>query len=210
MAKIKICGLSTLQDIQAANNYQPDYIGFVFAPKSRRYITPCQAENLKQQLSSEISAVGVFVNEPKEAIASLCTKKIIDIIQLHGTETESDIQWLKQHTGKPIIKAVSIKCDADILRWAGSAADYMLFDNGTGGTGRTFDWNLIHKCRCTKPYFLAGGIHSGNLAAALSTDAYALDLSSGVETDGKKDPAKIEEAIRIVRTKTGAHPFTNQ
>lgn len=198
MVKVKICGLTRPEDIQAVNQYKPDYAGFVFAAGSRRYIAPRQAAVLKKMLSADIPAVGVFVNESRENIAELLYHDIINIAQLHGQESESDIQWLKKQTGKPVIKAVSVSNKSDIARWADSQADYLLFDNGTGGTGQAFDWTLLSGS--AKPFFLAGGIDKNNLSRALSKGAYAIDLSSGVETDGLKDPAKIAEIINIVRT----------
>lgn len=199
MAKIKICGLMSLADIQTVNQYKPDYIGFVFARKSRRYLAPQQAAGLKEQLSPDIAAVGVFVDEPKENVADLLNQDIIDIAQLHGQETEEEIQWIQGHTGKQVVKAVSVQSEDDITCWSKSHADYLLLDHGSGGTGRTFDWNLVTDCG--KPYFLAGGINLGNLSKALAVGAYAIDLSGGAETDGRKDPAKIAEIIRIVRSK---------
>ena len=197
MTKIKICGLTSIDDILTVNEYQPDYVGFVFAKKSRRFISAKQAARFKQHLSKQITAVGVFVNEPKERVAELLNQNIIQIAQLHGNETDQEIVWIKQQTEKPVIKAVSMHRKDDIPYWQKSSADYLLFDNGTGGTGMAFDWNLLTES--DKPYFLAGGIHSGNLAKALTKDAYAIDLSSGVETNGTKDPDKIAEIIRMVR-----------
>lgn len=198
MTKIKICGLTQIDDILAVNQYEPDYIGFVFAKKSRRFISVQQADKLKQQLSEKITAVGVFVNEAKERIAELLNQDIIQIAQLHGNEDEQEICWIKRQTGKPVIKAVSVHTKVDAACWQESSADYLLFDHGAGGTGTAFDWNLLTECH--KPFFLAGGIHCGNLAEALTKGAYAIDLSSGAETDGKKDPAKIAEIINIVRS----------
>lgn len=198
MTKIKICGLTRAEDIQAVNRYLPDYIGFVFAEKSRRFISPLSAKKLKQNLSSDITAVGVFVNDAKEKIAELLDNGTIDIAQLHGQETEQEILWIKEQTGKSVIKAVSVQSESDIDRWQNSHVDYLLFDNGTGGTGKTFNWNLITEC--TKPYFLAGGIGLNNLAEALKKGAYAIDLSGGAETNGLKDPDKIAKIIEITRT----------
>lgn len=195
--KIKICGLTGIDDILAVNQYQPDYIGFVFAKTSRRFISATQAAELKQQLSEKITVVGVFVNETKEQIAKLLNQNIIHMAQLHGNETEQEICWIKQQTGKPVIKAVSINTKADAVCWQESGADYLLFDHGEGGTGTAFDWNLLTESN--KPFFLAGGIHAGNLSEALTKGAYAIDVSSGVETNGKKDPAKIAEIINMVR-----------
>lgn len=195
--KIKICGLTREQDIQAVNRWMPDYIGFVFAEKSRRYISKQQAERLKKKLSSDIQAVGVFVNEPKEKIARFFMENTIDIAQLHGQETEEEISWIKEQTGKPVIKAISVSGETDVQYWQNSCADYLLFDNGTGGTGLTFDWNLIKKNK--KPYFLAGGIGLHNITEAMKQGAYAIDLSGGVETDGQKDAKKIADIVHSVR-----------
>lgn len=196
MTKIKICGLTRPEDIQAVNRYMPDYIGFVFAEKSRRYVSSQRAKELKQNLSSDIAAVGVFVNEAKEKIARLLDNHTIDIAQLHGQETEQEIRWLKEQTGQSIIKAVSVQSASDIDRWQNSCADYLMLDNGTGGTGHSFNWDLI---QCTKPYFLAGGIGLHNLAEALEKGAYAIDLSGGAETNGQKDPDKIAKIIKMIR-----------
>lgn len=196
MAKIKICGMTRPEDIWAANRYKPDYIGFVFAKKSRRCLTVRQAAQLKRMLSGEILAVGVFVNAAKETVARLLYDQTIDIAQLHGQETEQDICWIKEQTGRPVIKAVSVQSALDIRRWQESSADYLLFDNGSGGTGCTFDWNLL--AGCVKPFFLAGGIGPDNLEYALTKGAYAIDLSSAAETNGYKDPRKIAELIKIV------------
>lgn len=198
MTKVKICGLTRFEDIQAVNLYKPDYIGFVFAEKSRRFVSPQRAAELKRELSPDLTAVGVFVNEEKEKIASLLLKNTIAIAQLHGQETEQEICWIKEQTGKPVIKAVSVRSKLDIDMWLNSCADYLLLDNGAGGTGRSFDWSLIKEC--TKPFFLAGGIDRNNIAEALKKGAYAIDLSGGVETNGLKDPEKISEIIKIVRT----------
>lgn len=195
--KIKICGLTREQDIQAVNQWMPDYIGFVFAEKSRRYISKQQAERLKKKLSSDIQAVGVFVNEPKEKIARFFMENTIDIAQLHGQETEEEISWIKEQTGKPVIKAISVSGETDVQYWQNSCADYLLFDNGIGGTGLTFDWNLIKKNK--KPYFLAGGIGLHNITEAMKQGAYAIDLSGGVETDGQKDAKKIADIVHSVR-----------
>ena len=197
MTKIKICGLTRPEDIEAVNQYKPDYIGFVFAKNSRRFITAKQAADLKKQLLDDIMAVGVFVNEAKDVIADLLIHDIIDAAQLHGNETESEIRWIKTQTGKQVIKAVSVQSRSDPVRWSGSQADYLLLDHGAGGTGKTFDWNLITDCG--KPFFLAGGINIQNLSRALSKGAYGIDISGGVETDGKKDTKKKAAVIEAVR-----------
>ena len=129
MTKIKLCGLSGIEEIEAANELEPEYIGFVFAPKSRRYVTPEKAAELKKQLSGEIQAAGVFVNEAVEKIAELLNNNIIDIAQLHGDEDEAYIRRLRQLTGKPIIKAFQVKSEKEIAEAGQCSADYILSFN---------------------------------------------------------------------------------
>ena len=150
MTKIKLCGLSGIEEIEAANELKPEYIGFVFAPKSRRYVTPEKAAELKKQLSGEIQAAGVFVNESVEKIAELLNDHIIDIAQLHGDEDEDYIKRLRQLTGKPIIKAFQVKSEKEIADAGQCSADYILLDSGAG-TGTVFDWNILtlFSCRWT-------------------------------------------------------------
>jgi phosphoribosylanthranilate isomerase len=197
MIKIKICGLTRLCDIDAVNIEKPDYIGFVFAD-SRRKVTPRQAMELRGKLSQGIIPTGVFVNEKIEHIFSLIQNGIIDAAQLHGTENEKYIERLKGLTAKPVIKGVSVLKAGDAQKWASTSADFLLFDNKNGGTGQTFDWGLIGET--SKPYFLAGGLDMNNIAKAINqTRPFAVDVSSGVETEGLKDPEKIREFIRRVR-----------
>lgn len=196
MSKIKICGLTREEDIQAVNQYMPDYIGFVFA-KSKRQVSLEQAKFLKQQLSDQIQAVGVFVNEDKKEVLQLEEAGIIDVIQLHGQESEAEICLLKSWTSAPVIKAVHVESAEDILRWQESKADYLLLDYPGGGSGKQFDWTVIPELK--KPYFLAGGIGLHNLEAALQVKPYGIDLSGGAETDGKKDSDKIREIVQLVR-----------
>lgn len=197
MIKVKICGLFRPCDIEAVNAEKPDYIGFVFA-ESRRKVTLIQAVELKKLLLPDITTVGVFVDEAVENIFLLVCEGVIDIIQLHGTEDEAYIQKLKQLTGKPVIKAVSVKSKGDVQKWSDTAADYLLLDHKGGGTGQSFDWDMIGEVN--KPYFLAGGLRPENISEAIQkTVPYAVDVSSGVETGGVKDLAKIKEFIRRIR-----------
>ena len=197
MTKIKLCGLSRPCDIEAANELKPDYIGFVFAPKSKRYVTPEKAMKLKQMLLPEIQAVGVFVNEEPQNVAKLLQDNIIDIAQIHGGEDEEYIARLRQLTDKSIIKAFRIKTSSDIEKIEQSTADYVLLDSGAG-TGTVFDWNLIQNI--AKPYFLAGGLDSDNVADAVKTLCpYAVDVSSGIETSGLKDKTKMAAFVAAVR-----------
>lgn len=197
MTKIKLCGLSRLCDIEAANELKPEYIGFVFAPGSRRYVSPEKAAELKRRLDPAIRAIGVFVNEAPTTIARLLNDRVIDAAQLHGSEQESDIKRLRSLTGKPIIQAFRIGCMQDIVAAERSAADFILLDSG-GGTGMQFDWGLIRPIQ--RPYFLAGGLSVANAPLAVRMlHPYAVDVSSGIETDGKKDPNKMAAFVAAVR-----------
>lgn len=199
MTKIKICGLSRLADIEAVNAARPGYIGFVFA-ESRRKVTPAEAARLKARLSPAILTVGVFVNTPPETILSLTAAGIIDWIQLHGSESPETIRFLKEKSGRPVLKAFSIQTPTDLELAAATSADFPLLDNGKGGTGETFDWELLS--HFPRPYFLAGGLTPENLPEAIFRfSPYAVDLSSGVETDGKKDPQKIFRAVEAAHRK---------
>lgn len=164
MTKIKLCGLSRVCDIEAANELKPEYIGFVFAPKSMRYVSPEKAAELKRLLHPDIKAVGVFVNENLQNVAELLKNGVIDVAQLHGAESEEYIKELRTLTEHPIIKAFRVECERDIREAKASTADYVLLDSGAG-TGMVFDWNLIAKL--DRPYFLAGGLDAENVSKAL-------------------------------------------
>jgi len=197
MTRIKICGLMQINDIEAVNTEKPDYIGFIFA-NSRRAITPSQAFDLRNALSPNIIPVGVFVDEPIQNIISLVQHGVINAIQLHGSENEQYIQKLKSITNKPIIKAIPIQNKGDVQKWEQSCADHLLLDNINGGTGQTFNWNLIGQTNTL--FFLAGGLTTANVTEAIKkTTPFAVDVSSSVETNGAKDPAKIKNFIRRVR-----------
>lgn len=197
--KIKICGLRRREDILAVNEAKPDYCGFIIEfPRSFRSITEAQVRELVRELSAEISAVGVFVNAPIELVSGLLNDGTLAFAQLHGQEDESYIRELKKITGKPVIKAFSVKTKEDIEKALISPADYILLDQGSGGTGKTFDWSLIPKIR--REFFLAGGIGAENLRQAIQEiRPYAVDLSSSVETDRWKDPVKIRQVVDIVK-----------
>lgn len=203
MTKIKLCGLSRLCDIEAANELRPEFIGFVFAPKSKRYVSPEKASELKEVLHSEISAVGVFVNEPVETVADLFNHGTIDVAQLHGNETDDYIDNLRKLIGqnkeeKLIIKVFQIDTPEDLANAECSTADYVLLDSGNGGTGATFNWELLQNF--DRPYFLAGGLSIGNISEAIQTlSPYAVDVSSGIETNGQKDKNKMAAFVAAVR-----------
>ncbi|MDO5134287.1 MAG: phosphoribosylanthranilate isomerase [Eubacteriales bacterium] len=209
MTKIKLCGLSRPADIEAVNALRPDYIGFVFAPGSKRYVTPAQASALKSLLAPGIRAAGVFVNEDIEVIAGLVRDQIIDVVQLHGNEDRTYLRTLRgriQNSGFPghpspeplILQAFRIRSSKDVTAARSSGADLVLLDAGAGD-GRIFDWTLLEDFQ--RPFFLAGGLTPGNAADAVrALHPYGLDVSSGIETDGRKDPAKMTAFVRAVRT----------
>ena len=209
MLKLKICGMRRPEDIEIANKYKPDYVGFVFA-QSPRKVSYEQAKELSGLLSDDIVPGGVFVNEHMKLIVDLFKDGIIEMAQLHGDEDEKYIRNLKdksiEETGKEIsvINAIEIKDDADyddeLLKWRDSASDYFILDSGKG-SGKTFDWSLIDKESefFKNSIFLAGGLNSENLALAIEEfNPFAVDLSSSVETDGFKDEEKIKEIIEIM------------
>ena len=198
MTKIKMCGLTREEDIDAVNEIMPDYIGFVFWKKSKRYISPEMADFLKGKLKNSIKSVGVFINEDIIAVADFLKRGIIDIAQLHGDEDEQYILSLKKMTGKPVIKAFRIKTKEDALKAEKSPADMILLDAGAGD-GRTFDWSLIGSA-VKRPYFLAGGLDPSNAGAAIEAlDPWGLDVSSGIESEGKKDKKKMTAFVKAVR-----------
>ena len=223
--KLKLCGLSRPQDIEAANALRPDYVGFVFARKSRRYISPETAAALRNLLHPGIQAVGVFTDEKPELVAALVRDHIIDVIQLHGHEDRDYISYLRTLTSAPIIQAVCIRDESDLERAQESSADLILLDSAAGGSGVSFDWSILS--RVTRPYFLAGGLTAENVRDALTATLpyaltaaapcalaaaapcapaaavpYAVDVSSGIETDGWKDKIKMEQFVRAVRSAT--------
>lgn len=196
MTKIKLCGIKCEEDIKVVNEVLPDFIGFVFAGKSKRYISFDKAKKLKNQLDDRIKAVGVFVNDDIENIAYLVKNKIIDIVQLHGNEDESYINTLKTKINVPIVYAYQIKSKADI-KSINKNTDFILLDAGAG-CGETFDEALIEGFN--NEYFLAGGLSVDNIKEKImKLHPYGVDVSSGIETEGKKDAAKIRKFVSLVR-----------
>ncbi len=200
MTKIKICGLSRIEDIQVANELELEYIGFVFA-KSKRQVTVDQARDLKIKLRKNIQVVGVFVNHSVEKVMQLIDESIIDVVQLHGVETEDVILKIKHsNPSTKIMKAVSMTCVEDALKWNDSKVDYLLLDHGVGGTGEAFDWSLLNGLEALKkPYFIAGGLNVENVSDVLAYQPFGVDVSGGVETLGKKDSEKMREFVEKVR-----------
>ncbi|RHO87571.1 phosphoribosylanthranilate isomerase [Ruminococcus sp. AF41-9] len=199
--KIKICGLKCPEDIAYVNEAKPDYCGFIIEfPKSSRNVTGDQVRILIAELDKNIIPVGVFVNAAPERVEELLLDGTIRIAQLHGQEDDDYIRRIQKNTGSQVIKAFSVKAAQDIELALKSPADYILLDQGGGGTGQTFDWSLIPEIK--RPFFLAGGLGADNLEQAVDTiRPYAVDLSSSVETDGVKDRSKILEAVSLVHKK---------
>ncbi|MBP3569923.1 MAG: phosphoribosylanthranilate isomerase [Lachnospiraceae bacterium] len=197
MTKIKLCGLKRLCDIAYVNELAPDYIGFVFAKESRRYVSPEEAKVLRSRLQTGIVPVGVFVDEEKEQVAKLVKQNIIEAVQLHGQETEEYIQELRTMVSCPIIKAFRMESRTDVAAAKESLADYVLLDSG-GGSGATFDWSMLKEMN--RPYFLAGGLTSENVSEAIKKhQPFAVDASSSLETGGVKDRKKMTNFVQAVR-----------
>ena len=197
MTKIKFCGLKRIEDIDIVNKVKPEYVGFVFYKKSSRYVDNRKVRKLKAHLAPDIKAVGVFVDEPVEYVIAYLNSGVIDIAQLHGHEDEDYITKVKNETGCEVIKAVKVRDKKSVEDAFLTKADYVLLDSGTG-TGKTFDWKLIKDIG--RIYFLAGGLTPENVETAIRHyQPYAVDTSSGVETEKKKDPKKIREFIRKAR-----------
>lgn len=197
MTKIKFCGLTQCGDIEAANCLKPDYIGFVFAKKSRRYISPEKAVELKRILAPGIQVVGVFAEEAPEVVAELLNSGTVDLAQLHGNEDEAYIRTLRNLTARPIIQAFRVDSKENVTAAGKSTADYILLDSGAG-TGKRFDWELLQSFQ--RPYFLAGGLDCENAGAAVQRlHPFALDVSSGIEAGGAKNKEKMAAFMAAVR-----------
>ena len=201
MTRIKICGLKTIEDIEALNRWKPDFAGFVFAP-GKRQISSDHAAELRSALAPEIQAVGVFVNTPLEEAAALAEAEVIQYIQLHGDEDAAYMEALRKQTDKPLIKAVAARSREEILEAEKLPCEYLLLDaykkGSPGGNGETFDWKIIPPLK--KPWFLAGGLSPENVEQAIKIcRPFGVDISSGVEIQGKKSQQRIREFIEKVR-----------
>ena len=216
--KVKMCGISKIEIIPAVVEAKPDYMGLVFAP-SKRQVTVDQAKILVEELhrgyakkygsdtehdkNDTIKTVGVFVNETVDNLVTIANEANLDAVQLHGDEDEAFIQSLKERTNVEVWKAVQIRSAADVEKWIDSSADMLLFDayhkDERGGTGEVFDWSSLDAFE--RPFMLAGGIDSTNVARAIRTvRPYGIDISSGIETNGVKDDEKITAFTKIVKS----------
>lgn len=197
MTKIKLCGLTREQDILSVNVLKPDYIGFVFAGKSRRQVSREKALQLKSLLDPSIQAVGVFVDEEPQLIAEYLRSGIIDVAQLHGREDEDYLLRLRRLIDRPLFKAFRVQSAGDAALAIKSSADMILLDSGAG-TGEVFDWDLLHAIE--RPFFLAGGLDPRNVSGAIKElQPWGVDVSSGIETDGFKDENKMAAFTAAVR-----------
>ena len=187
------------RDASAADRLKPEYAGFVFFRKSRRYVSPEKAKALRALIDPSVCTVGVFVDESPDIITGLISDGIIGMVQLHGHEDREYISHLRSLTDKPIIQAFRISSSEDVKRAECSPADHILLDSGSGGTGKVFNWELIHSVKRT--YFLAGGLEPKIVQKAIETlHPFAVDVSSGIETDGHKDIDKMAAFVRSVRS----------
>ena len=209
--KVKMCGISKVETIPAVVEAKPDYMGLVFAP-SKRQVTVEQAKILVEELHKQcinhydtkvVKTVGVFVNETLENLVRIADTANLDAVQLHGDEDETFIQSLKERTNVEVWKAIQIRSAADVEKWIDSSADMLLFDayhkDERGGTGEVFDWSSLDAFE--RPFMLAGGIDSTNVARVIRTvRPYGIDISSGIETNGVKDDEKITAFTKIVKS----------
>ena len=209
--KVKMCGISKVETIPAIVDAKPDYMGLVFAP-SKRQVTVEQAKILIEELHKQcinhydikvVKTVGVFVNETLDNLVRIADTANLDAVQLHGDEDEAFIQSLKERTNVEVWKAIQIRTAADTEKWIDSSAEMLLFDayhkDERGGTGEVFDWSSLDAFE--RPFMLAGGIDSTNVARAIRTvRPYGIDISSGIETNGVKDDEKITAFIKIVKS----------
>lgn len=199
MTKIKLCGLRRACEIEWVNELKPDYIGFVFSKKSRRYVNPGEAGKLKAMLHPSIKAVGVFVDAKPEVIAKMAELEVIDAVQLHGSEDEAYLRELKRQIKIPVFQAFRITSAEDVKRAEESSADMVLLDSGAG-CGEIFDWSLLKDMK--RPYFLAGGLTPENVSDAIDRlQPYGVDASSSLERSGVKEKEKMTAFVEAVREK---------
>lgn len=195
--RVKICGIRSAADVDLVNAYRPDWIGLVIdVPALFRSVTIKQARALSKRVDEGIGVVGVFVDCPLDTIASLLEEGVITMAQLHGSQSEADVAWLREKTGRPVLRAFEVKSERDIAMAQKSGADFVLLDGGKG-QGKPFDWTLLESM--TRPFGLAGGVDVALVEAARQAGASWIDVSSAVETDQKKDGEKMKALIARCR-----------
>lgn len=204
--KVKVCGLTTLEDARFVSGAQADYVGFIFYPDSPRYIEPAKAGAIINWIEGP-EKVGVFVNQPLDDVNSIAKQTGIDIVQLHGNESPEycsmiDLPVINVFHITETTTAGDLKKEIQLYR---DVADYYLFDSKTeekwGGTGKVFNWELLNDVMEEKPVFLSGGLNTANVKDAITTvGPSAVDLSSGLEeSPGLKDFDKLEEFFEHMR-----------
>ena len=192
MTKVKICGLSTTEAVETAVSAGADYIGFVFAP-SKRQVTLEQAAELAKFIPSHIQKVGVFVSPSRAELLEAIEKVGLDLVQIHDQVADD----LFENLPCASIQALQVDGNGQV---SNSQADYLLFDAPVAGSGQTFDWGRLDTTELAQPFFIAGGLNEDNVARAIQHfTPFAVDVSSGVETDGQKDHEKIRRFIERVK-----------
>ena len=192
MTKVKICGLSTEEAVGTAVSAGADYIGLVFAP-SKRQVTLDQAAELAKIIPSDVKKVGVFVSPSRVELLEAIDKVGLDLVQVHGQIADDVFEDLPCDS----IQAVQVDGEGHVPH---SQADYLLFDAPMAGSGQTFDWGKLDTAGLAQPFFIAGGLKEDNVVQAIQHfTPYAVDVSSGVETDGQKDHEKIRRFIERVK-----------
>ena len=202
MTKVKICGLKRQEDIAFANRLLPEYAGFVFAA-SPRQVSAGQAAKLRAELDLRVQAVGVFVQEELDFIKRLASERTIDVVQLHGDESPEYCRELRRRIKLPVIKVLRVANAASLRCAADYECDSLLLDTYTkaayGGSGQRFDLGLLQNISLQRPFFLAGGLDAHNVKEVLAVKPYAVDVSGGVETEGRKDFTKMSAFIDAVK-----------
>jgi len=205
--KVKICGITNLEDARFAAGAMADYIGFIFYEKSERYIEPAKAGAIINWIGG-LETVGVFVNSALDEVNRIVSETGVDLVQLHGRESPDYCRLIE----KPVVKAIHIRNELDqnelqdMINSYTDVADYFLFDTKVpgkwGGSGKVFNWEIINKLELNKPFFLSGGLNSSNIRSAVTAvNPYAVDLSSGIEkAPGLKDFDKIESFFSEMRS----------
>lgn len=212
--KIKFCGLFRECDIDYANALKPDFVGFIFAEQSRRFVDFATAKALKSRLDSAIKVVGVFVDSPTKRIIEALSEGIIDAVQLHGNENNAYISTLHEMGTKhltqnlPIIKAIKVYNAHSFLESQNLNADFILLDSPNAGSGKAFDWNALAQILAKSQdfthtfqtcFFLAGGVNVENIQSAIALKPFCIDISSGIESEGKKDFVKMQKIINAIK-----------
>ena len=209
MTQVKICGMTNLEDAQHAASAGAWAIGLIHDAQSPRFVDPATAEQIGAALKRRCEVAGVFVNAPIDAVVEAAEREQLTILQLHGEEGPAYCSEAARRTGAKVMKAFRVRSAADVQAAQAFRTDLHLFDTYRkgvyGGTGESFDWELLTDRRSQVPMVLAGGLTPENVAEAIDVvNPYAVDVVSGVEAEpGIKDPAKVEAFFEAVNAKAG-------